>query len=311
MCERTQDFLQFVQIAQASVPALKRSKVSSKDLTKVKTAFNDAVGDIARGIHRTSTLLSKLTNLVKKQGLFDDPTEEINNLIHRIKQDLDELNTKCDTAQQVVDSKKSFFSEGGQSSAHNNKVVSGLKTELMTTTKDFKSILELRSNKMKDQQIKKTELIGRGMLSPMRDLETQSALIKRGHVPLPSPYADIEGGDSHYHSRREVAQEQQQLLLEPIATSQYYEAREQAVGEVERTIGELGTLFKRLSTMLAEQSELVERIDEDVENAVANTHSARAALQKAYESVSSNRGMYLKLFAVIGAFILFFVLFVL
>lgn len=56
--------------------------------TEVKTAFQDTSSEIAKGIHRTSGLLSKLTQLVKRQGLFDDPTEEINNLIYRIKEDL-------------------------------------------------------------------------------------------------------------------------------------------------------------------------------------------------------------------------------
>ena len=51
-------------------------------------------------------MLTKLTQLVKRQGLFDDPTEEINNLIFRIKEDLGELNSKCDRAQEFVDDKK-------------------------------------------------------------------------------------------------------------------------------------------------------------------------------------------------------------
>ena len=72
----------------------------------MKTAFQDTSSDIAKGIHRTSGLLTKLTQLVKRQGLFDDPTEEINNLIFRIKEDLGELNSKCDRAQDFVDDKK-------------------------------------------------------------------------------------------------------------------------------------------------------------------------------------------------------------
>lgn len=331
MCERTQEFLQFVRQAQATntssqLSVQKKKSSSSSSQGESRTSFNEAATDIARGIGRTSSLLAKLTSLVKRQGLFDDPTEEINNLIHRIKQDLDELNTKCDTAQQFVDSKKSYFSSSAsnQSSQHNGKVVSGLKSELMTTTKDFKAVLELRSHKMKDQQQKKVDLVGKSLLSPVRDLERlqrakqeqdqqgggNGPLNRRLKGPLPSPYA-LDPENSIAWSRSQEQQAQQQLLLEPIATTQYYEAREQAVSEVERTIGELGQLFHRLSTMLAQQQELVERIDEDVENAVSNTQNARDALMKAYESVSSNRAMYFKIGAIIAAFVLFFVLFVL
>lgn len=88
--------------------------------------------------------------------MFDDPTEEINNLIFRIKQDLDELNTKCDSAQQYVDTKKL----GLQLTNHNGKVVSQLKTDLMHTTKDFKTVLETRASKMKESQLRKVVLTG-------------------------------------------------------------------------------------------------------------------------------------------------------
>ena len=103
---------------------------------------------------------------------------------------------------------------------------------------------------------------------------------------------------------------QQQLLVSPVVSQQYYEAREQAVTEVEKTIHELGSLFKRLATMISEQQELVERIDDDIENAVSNSNAAHSLLLKTYESVSSNRGLYIKLSAILAAFFLFFVLFV-
>ena len=50
-----------------------------------------------------------------------------------------------------------------------------------------------------------------------------------------------------------IFQQNQQLLFAPLATNQYYESREVAVTEVEKTIGELGSLFKRLATMITEQ----------------------------------------------------------
>lgn len=342
MCDRTQEFQRLVHEANMVESNLTKKPRTISQL-KGKSAFNDAAADIARGVHKTSTMLSKLTNLVRKQGLFDDPTDEINNLIFRIKQDLDELNTKCDSAQQFIDSSKGFFGSDNknQASQHNSKVVGQLKSDLMSTTKDFKTVLELRSSKMKDQQQRKLELTGKGLLSPIRAVEASSSsanaysqvnsnlgLTQRhgagpgqGSKVLPSPYMDSastpllqsgaeEGRNSGFVY--DATQSQQQLLLEPItANSQYYDAREKAVSEVEKTIGELGTLFKRLATMISEQQELIERIDDDVENAMENTNNARDALMKAYENVSSNRGMYLKIGAILAVFLLLFVLFVL
>mmetsp|Transcript_28416 Transcript_28416/g.47749 ORF Transcript_28416/g.47749 Transcript_28416/m.47749 type:complete len:168 (+) Transcript_28416:1-504(+) len=135
-----------------------------------------------------------------------------------------------------------------------------------------------------------------------------------------SPYAALPYGDnSHLKGQGEfatpgnmnmdMASEQQQLLLDPVAESQYFDQREKAVTEVEKTIGELGNLFNRLATMIAEQQELVERVDEDIEEAVANSNKAQDVLMKAYEKVSGNRAMYMKLFAIFGVFAIFFVLF--
>jgi len=271
-----------------------------------------------------------LTQLVKRQGLFDDPTEEINNLIFRIKEDLGELNNKCDSAQNYCDDKKRQLGDSNQYATHNTKVVSQLKSELMHKTKDFKNVLELRSSKMKDQQQRKVQLTGNGILSPMkqfaastdpsnnRNSSAASKLNQKSQMSsiLPTPYnmMDIKTsqGNNNFDSTPTPFQyNQQQLLLAPVASQDYYQGREQAVNEVEKTIHELGSLFKRLATMISEQQELVERIDDDVENAVADSNKAHSLLLKTYESVSSNRGLYMKLAAILAAFILFFVLFIL
>jgi syntaxin 5 len=378
MADRTQEFQAVLQAVSHSSGKTHQKSSLEKKLkddqqpgrnysSKKSTAFNEVASDIAKGVYKTSSLLTQLTSLVRKQGLFDDPTDQINTLIFRIKQDLDELNNKCDkVAQTFVESNKSVFGDySTQSSQHSNKVVSQLKNDLLVTTKDFKTILELRSNKMKDSQQRKIELTGKSMLSPTKLLEenTKNNNASKNRLPPPpppsssssssdtpqggnsflnssssnsamsnnlgitkrkssliNPYAmvmDQEAGDSSGNAvaigqRDEHRMQQQQLLLEPLSTdNQYYESRETAVTEVEKTIGELGQLFKRLATMIQSQQELVERIDDDVENALSNTENAKNALLKAYENISSNRGMYMKIGAILVVFFLIFVLFLL
>lgn len=95
--DRTNEFNQYVRAESSSStkalssiasnrPAAAKSSRSLPDVPKSRSAFQDAASDIAKGVHRTSNTLSRLTKLVRRQGLFDDPTEEINNLIFRIKQ---------------------------------------------------------------------------------------------------------------------------------------------------------------------------------------------------------------------------------
>lgn len=253
-------------------------------------------------------------------------------------QDLDELNTKCDSAQKYVDDRKNNKGENNQSATHNVKVVGQLKTDLMHTTKSFKGILEVRSSKMKDQRVRKIELTGAGVLSPLTQFNaskgyndnnnnnsnnnsnlydnissTNNSRHGNGNAKaIPTPYSIIDqsyaGGVSDT-DKGNSGQYQSQLLAPPQA-SQYYEHREQAVTEVEKTIAELGTLFKRLATMISEQQELVERIDDDIESSVSTANNAHSVLLKAYESVSSNRALYTKLGAILALFLIFFSIFI-
>jgi hypothetical protein len=50
------------------------------------TEFHGASSAIAKDIHVTSQKLRQLTKLVQSRGLFNDPAEEINLLVHDIKQ---------------------------------------------------------------------------------------------------------------------------------------------------------------------------------------------------------------------------------
>lgn len=332
---------------------LKQSRKQKKPETpSSKSAFHSTTADIATGIHRTTATLGELTKLIKRQGLFDDPSDKINNLIVRIKDDIGDLNSQCDAAQLFVEDSKRQSAAKNQASSHNLNVVTSLKSELMNTTKTFKSALEMRSYKMKNQQEKKIQMAGKSTLSPMRQFkatqQNQSGAGAGGDGPFSqapspknlgnnamksmiaaSPYSSsaspYDNSSSHSHGDSHNAQysasshqqyqnqpephSTQMMLLAPPSEVQYYDQRQQAVTEVEKTIGELGTLFKRLSAMISEQAELVERIDDDIENAIEQSDLAQGALLKTYEQVSSNRGMYTKLAAIGVMSGLFFVLF--
>jgi syntaxin 5 len=339
MCDRTQEFLQFVERSGTSIgPGPNGSTVSNPlnstavrtvEAPKARTKFYGEASDIARGIHKASGQLATLAKKVKQQGLFDDSTEEINALIFRIKGDLDELNTKCDSAQQLVDSQKRSSSSSSASkdqvTEYNSTVINTLKTNLMTTTKDFKNVLEVRSSKMKDQQQRKKVLTGDSNLSPMKTIKPldRPAMTASPYAKLNFDNASANGiyGNSNSSSSSSSISnnsssavtnyQQQQLLFVPQANEQYLESRHEAATEVEKTIGELGTLFKRLATMIADQQTLVERIDEDVETAVSNSEQAHNMLQQAYAKASSNWGLFLKLAGLFGVFALFFIIFLL
>ena len=62
--------------------------------------------------------------------------------------------------------------------------------------------------------------------------------------------------------------------------------------------------------MVAEQGELAVRIDENVNESVANVDNAQTQLLKYMNSISSNRWLIMKIFGVLISFLVFFVVFV-
>jgi len=81
-------------------------------------------------------------------------------------------------------------------------------------------------------------------------------------------------------------------------------SREEDMREVESTIVELGTVFTQVAGLVAEQGELIERIDADMDTASANVDAGHSELGKYFESVKKNRGLIIRLLLV-TAFVVF------
>lgn len=90
----------------------------------------------------------------------------------------------------------------------------------------------------------------------------------------------------------------------------YLTSRQEALNQVESTIVELGNIFQQLAHMVQEQGEMAVRIDENVDDTLTNVEAGQAQLLKYLNTISSNRWLLLKVFGIIMAAIMFFLLFV-
>lgn len=80
--------------------------------------------------------------------------------------------------------------------------------------------------------------------------------------------------------------------------------------QVESTIVELGSIFQQLAHMVHEQGEMAQRIDENVEDTLANVDAGQTQLLKYLNAISSNRFLAMKVFAVLLFFLIFFIVFI-
>lgn len=277
--------------------------------------FAKRASKIGMGIHSTSQKLQKLAQLAKRTSMFDDPAEQINELSNIIKQDIQALN-------QAISDLLTFSAGGSnkQSSDHSHTVIDNLRTRLKDATHEFKEVLTLRTDNLKVHQERKSLFSAAPearSAPPLFGPPGASFLPENAKRPFASSIKgniQVGGTDLDPSSSSEIApllshQQQSQQLMFP-AQDQYLNSRAEALHQVESTIVELGNIFQQLAHMVHEQGEMTMRIDENVDDTLANVDAGQAQLLKYLNTISSNRWLIMKVFFVLMVFLTFFIVFI-
>ncbi|XP_004501273.1 syntaxin-32-like [Cicer arietinum] len=277
-----------------------------------QSEFNRRASKIGYGIHQTSQKLSKLAKLAKRTSVFDDPTMEIQELTSVIKQDITALNSAVVDLQLVSNSRNESGNVSTDTTSHSTTVVDDLKTRLMSTTKEFKDVLTMRTENLKVHENRRqlfSSTASKDSANPFirqRPLATKSTA-STSSAPAP-PWASGKqvGGESQPLLQQ---QQQQQQQIVPLQDS-YMQSRAEALQNVESTIHELSNIFNQLATLVSQQGEIAIRIDENMDDTLANVEGAQGALLKYLNSISSNRWLMIKIFFVLMFFLMVFLFFV-
>ncbi|XP_027071348.1 syntaxin-32 [Coffea arabica] len=293
----------------------------SRSAAPIQSEFNRRASRIALGIHHTSQKLSKLAKLAKRSSVFDDPTVEIQELTAVIKQDITALNSAVVDLQLLSNSQ----SESGlstDSAAHSTTVVDNLKNNLMGATQEFKNVLTKRTENLKVHENRR-QLFSNTTKESANPFVRQRPLVSRtssNSAISPPPWANGSTSSSQLFPRNQADGEsqplmqqqqnqQQQQQLVPLQDS-YMQSRAEALHNVESTIHELSNIFTQLATMVSQQGEIAIRIDENMEDALANVEGAQGQLVRYLNSISSNRWLMIKIFFVLVVFLMIFLFFV-
>ncbi|KAF0689859.1 Aste57867_18729 [Aphanomyces stellatus] len=297
MTDRTSEFLKLCQSSQG--PTADPSKARrQKPLTAMQQQvhFNAAASDVSKEVNKVSQRLQQLTLLVRQTNMFNDPTSQINELTQLVKQDITLIHTKLDDLECFQRSQRAGYSSN-QAAKHSDAIVTQMKSTLMTTTKGFKDILQVRQENLQHQH-DRTSQYGRGTPSLLGAPLAFNA-------PLPRPQGvDGEGGGSEHVPLISAAQSQQLAIPE----LGYADSRAEAVSNIQSHIVELGELFQRLSVMISAQGESVRIIDENVDDAVTNVDQGTRQLEIFRDSLS-NSALMMKVGAVLLIFIVLFLFF--
>ncbi|KAI8982363.1 t-SNARE [Mycotypha africana] len=317
MRDRTSEFIALVERIKKR-NALKRSNNNSPTIEKSQRQANNAsrssefsrmASQLSRQIATTSEKLEQLTYLTKlHHGLNDTTTTEITasieisykTLQQEIKQDITKLNQHLNILESVKNGTRPNSKQAGE---HSNNVILSLQNQLAKTSLGFKDVLE-----------SEVETRQQSSSPPQQQPRRRMNVTSVAPPYTPSPQLSVSGStlldDSPQSLGIPMIAPQQQLLLEQEQQHQLQERhiniRSNAIESIESTIAELGGIFQQLARMVAEQRETIQRIDQNTDDIEMNVMGAQTELMKYYRNISTNRSLFLKIFATI---IFFFILF--
>ncbi|XP_041000523.1 syntaxin-31 isoform X2 [Juglans microcarpa x Juglans regia] len=299
--------------SEPSVPAPSRSE------------FNKKASRIGLGIHETSQKIARLAQLAKRSSMFDDPIVEIQELTALIKNDITSLNVALSDLQTIQNIEMADGNYSDDRVVHSTAVCDDLKSKLMGATKQLQDVLTTRTEHIKAHENRK-QMFSKNALreNPFQHNSKTvteplpwSSSSNGAASPQPSALA-ANGVQVGNQLRRRLAvdntpsQQMEMSMLQQVVPRQenYTQSRAVALHNVESTISELSGIFTHLATMVAQQGELAIRIDDNMDESLANVEGARSALLRHLNQISSNRWLMIKIFAILIFFLVVFIFFV-
>lgn len=322
----------------------------------------------------------------------------------RIKSSIESLNAKLDGANDLIQRNKRRLGRNSQAGQEASNLVGQLQEEFVTTTKGFKDVLQVRSDRIKEKTDRRSDLLGSegigaeegasllgnkpkvysGFSNSLAEkdgvgigsrpnaflgsagggnnfmegptLDLTSAMLTKGGTSsmpggetssqLPRPYGIEDTGIrlrnsnnidsnvptysgsvssiSHQDNRsvstdlpvyspldiqRMEEQSGQAQMMQLIPDQNYLRERADAMTAVESNIVELGTIFNKLAVMVGEHSEMVQRVEDNVDNASDNITLSLTQLTDTLTNLRTNRALFFKVFGIVVVFIIFFITF--
>ncbi|XP_067681085.1 syntaxin-5-like [Haliotis asinina] len=298
--DRTTEFMSAVKSQQSRQSNGVSPSHRNRDLRQ-RSQFTQIAKRIGRDLANTFAKLEKLTILAKRKSLFDDKPVEIQELTYIIKQDINSLNKQIAQLQELVRSQKS--QNGKHLQSHSNSVVVALQSKLASMSNDFKQVLEVRTENLKHQKSRREQFSESGVSSSL----PPSAL--NGHNGSVLLQDEANSGDVAINMDGMSNQQYQNQLQLIDEQDSYIQSRAETMQNIESTIVELGSIFTQLAHMVKEQEEMVTRIDSNIEDTQMNIEAAHSEILKYFQSVTSNRWLMIKIFAVLIVFFIIFVVF--
>lgn len=135
------------------------------------------------------------------------------------------------------------------------------------------------------------------------------------------PMSTYSSGASLYYGRQDstpltpwdiqrMEQESgQDQMMQLIPDQNYLAQRADAMEQVESHIVELGTIFNKLAVMVNEHKDMVQRVEDNVDDANTTINLSLNSLADTLTNLQTNRALFFKVFGILVTFIIMFIVF--
>mmetsp|Transcript_10727 Transcript_10727/g.15956 ORF Transcript_10727/g.15956 Transcript_10727/m.15956 type:complete len:377 (-) Transcript_10727:129-1259(-) len=280
--------------------------VIKENVQDLNMRLDDSAALIAREKNKKKSFSSK--------NKTSQPVQEASNLVGRLQEEFVQttagfkavLQQRSDRMKENKDWKNKFHGKSSTSSSSNNSIHLGPKLQP-----------GVKSRNMNFQPL--------NLGTPPMNVNTTLTSTPAGEVTssLPRPRGVIgQGGGSTtstpYGSRapsaltpiqiqRMEAESGNEQMMQLIPDQNYLQERADQMSQVEANIVELGTIFNKLAVMVNEHKEMVQRVEDNVEDANMSIQDSLFTLTNTLESLKTNRALVMKISGVLILFIILFV----
>jgi len=266
-------------------PPLTKRKMSSRQFSREVVLVNS-------DLMATSEKLESLTKLVRGSTSFHNfHHAEISHLTMQVNDDIGLLKSRLGSLE--LNSAGSKAKQSGGETRHHRNIVTQLKGKYNRAVKSFQDVIKETQDNLTRQQKRgeKYSKAKRRELKPRLRYQSLLDLEKDEKAPL------IQGGGSS-----ELAQ------LMVTKQDSYHQERAETVQSIEKAIVELAVMYERVADLVIEQGAVTERLDSNVQNSLENVEYGIGELNKYLSSVSTNRWLIIKVFAILIFFAMLFAL---
>jgi len=229
--------------------------------------------------------------------------KELSNIIRLELKKLAERMEALKTLQQGRD--PDYGSANKTTSDHRSGVVKQLNEQISDIGSKFTQALQASQSSMKAQRERREQLAATAASIPSSSMGPSQRAVHRPRSGLASPDVRQEGS----HTAIEMPFQKMALIDSQQGETTSLMERNSALQSIESTINEVASLYQQLAHLITQQGEDVQRIDMNIGDMQINVQRGHQQLIRYLRSVSSNRALMIKIFAIFICFVVMYMFF--